>query len=226
MNEFDDINFEILGDDAATCNFSFKIIIIGDQNVGKSSITIRGAKNLFNEVYTPTVGFEFITFNVRINDQIVKLQIWDTCGQERYRSLISSFYRNSCLAIIVYAIDSQNSFENVEDWIDEIKSQTNPNIKIFLIGNKIDLENQRCVDKNIAEQIVKEHNLDFFMETSAKTGENTQKLFVVAAKILLDEYRKYQNGSDRDKSSVTLTTENKEVLEETTEKLKKSKCSC
>ena len=226
MNEFDDIDFEILGDDVATSNFSFKIIIIGDQNVGKSSITIRGAKNLFNEVYTPTVGFEFITFNVRINDQIVKLQIWDTCGQERYRSLISSFYRNSCLAIIVYAIDSQNSFENVEDWIDEIKSQTNPNIKIFLIGNKKDLENQRCVDKNIAEQIAKEHNLDFFMETSAKTGENTQKLFVVAAKILLDEYRKYQNGSDRDKSSVSLTTENKEVLEETTEKPKKPKCSC
>ena len=226
MNEFDDIDFEILGDDVATSNFSFKIIIIGDQNVGKSSITIRGAKNLFNEVYTPTVGFEFITFNVRINDQIVKLQIWDTCGQERYRSLISSFYRNSCLAIIVYAIDSQNSFENVEDWIDEIKSQTNPNIKIFLIGNKKDLENQRCVDKNIAEQIVKEHNLDFFMETSAKTGENTQKLFIIAAKILLDEYRKYQNGSDRDKSSVTLTTENKEVLEEITEKPEKSKCSC
>ena len=226
MNEFDDIDFEILGDDVATSNFSFKIIIIGDQNVGKSSITIRGAKNLFNEVYTPTVGFEFITFNVRINDQIVKLQIWDTCGQERYRSLISSFYRNSCLAIIVYAIDSQNSFENIEDWIDEIKSQTNPNIKIFLIGNKMDLENQRCVDKNIAEQIVKEHNLDFFMETSAKTGENTQKLFIIAAKILLDEYRKYQNGSDRDKSSVSLTTEIKEVLEETTEKPKKPKCSC
>ena len=226
MNEFDNIDFEILEDDVTEFNFSFKIIIIGDQNVGKSSITIRGAKNLFNEVYTPTVGFEFITFNVRINDQIVKLQIWDTCGQERYRSLISSFYRNSCLAIIVYAIDSQNSFENVEDWIDEIKSQTNPNIKIFLIGNKKDLENQRCVDKNIAEQIVKEHNLDFFMETSAKTGENTQKLFVVAAKILLDEYRKYQNGSDRDKSSVTLTTENKEVLEEITEKPEKSKCSC
>ena len=222
MNEYDDIDFEILGDNEAKYDFSFKIIIIGDQNVGKSSITIRGAKNLFNEVYTPTVGFEFITFNVRINDQIVKLQIWDTCGQERYRSLISSFYRNSCLAIIVYAIDCQNSFENVDDWIDEIKSQTNPNIKIFLIGNKLDLENQRCVDKNIAEQIAKEHNLDFFMETSAKTGENTQKLFIVAAKILLDEYSKYKNESDRDKSSATYT----EVLEETTEKQQKPKCSC
>jgi Ras-related protein Rab-6A len=226
MNEYDNIDFEILGDDITTCNFSFKIIIIGDQNVGKSSITLRGAKNLFNELYTPTVGFEFITFNVRINGQIVKLQIWDTCGQERYRSLISSFYRNSCLAIIVYSIDCQNSFDNVDEWIDEIKSQTNPNIKIFLIGNKKDLENKRCIDKNIGEQIAKEHNLDFFMETSAKTGENTQKLFVVAAKILVDEYKRYQNESDRDKSSVTLTAENKEVLEETTKKPQKSKCFC
>ena len=226
MNEFDNIDFEILEDDIAEFNFSFKIIIIGDQNVGKSSITLRGAKNLFNEVYTPTVGFEFITFNVRINEQIVKLQIWDTCGQERYRSLISSFYRNSCLAIIVYSIDSQNSFESVEEWIDEIKSQTNPNIKIFLIGNKVDLESQRCVDKDIAEQISKEHNLDFFMETSAKTGENAQKLFVVAAKILVDEYRKYQNESDREKSSVTLTTENKELFDEASKGEQKSKCSC
>ena len=130
---------------------------------------MRGAKNLFNEIYTPTVGFEFITFNVRINEQIVKLQIWDTCGQERYRSLISSFYRNSCLAIIVYSIDSQNSFESVEDWIDEIKSQTNPNIKIFLIGNKVDLEGQRCVDKIIAEQISKEHTVfDLIKVTSSK----------------------------------------------------------
>ena len=130
------------------------------------------------------------------------------------------------MAIIVYSIDSQNSFESVEEWIDEIKSQTNPNIKIFLIGNKVDLESQRCVDKDIAEQISKEHNLDFFMETSAKTGENAQKLFVVAAKILVDEYRKYQNESDREKSSVTLTTENKELFDEASKKAQKSKCSC
>ena len=130
------------------------------------------------------------------------------------------------MAIIVYSIDSQNSFESVEEWIDEIKSQTNPNIKIFLIGNKVDLESQRCVDKDIAEQISKEHNLDFFMETSAKTGENAQKLFVVAAKILVDEYRKYQNESDREKSSVTLTTENKELFDEASKGEQKSKCSC
>jgi len=226
MTEYDNIDFEVLGEDAPTANFSFKIIIIGDQNVGKSSITMRGTKNFFKEVYTPTIGFEFLTFNVRIKDQIVKLQIWDTCGQERYRSLISSFYRNSCLAIIVYSIDSQNSFESVDQWIDEIKSQTNPNVKIFLIGNKVDLEKERCVDKNIAEQIAKEHNLDFFMETSAKTGENAQKLFIVAAKILLDEYKRYQNESDRDKSSITLTTENREALENDNEKQRKSKCSC
>ena len=231
MNEYDDIDFEVLKDDVGQTNFSFKIIIIGDQSVGKSSIAMRGVKNLYTEMYTPTVGFEFISFNVRIKDQIVKLQVWDTCGQEINRSLITSFYRNSCLAIIVYAIDCQNSFDSVEEWIDEIKSQTNPNIKIFLIGNKKDLEEQRSVDKNVAEELAKEHNLDFYMETSAKTGENAQKLFVIAAKMLVDEYRKFQNSSDRDKSSITLTSDNKEEIEKIENGPQRSdsrtsKCSC
>lgn len=96
---------EILPENLINYDLSFKIIVVGDSGVGKSCLTMRGTKNTFEDEYNATVGFEFFNFNVKINDLIVKLQIWDTCGQEIYRSLISNFYRNSSLAFMVYSID-------------------------------------------------------------------------------------------------------------------------
>lgn len=101
----EDMKCEVLSDDYAQYDLSFKIIVIGDSGVGKSCLTTKATKNYFEDFYSPTIGFEFFTFISKINDKIIKLQIWDTCGQEIYRSLISSFYRNSSLAIIVYAIN-------------------------------------------------------------------------------------------------------------------------
>lgn len=101
----DGMKIEFLPDDYNQYDLSFKIIAIGDSGVGKSCLISKAARNHFEEYYQATIGFEFITFNLKINDCIMKLQIWDTCGQEIYRSLISNFYRNSSLAILVYAID-------------------------------------------------------------------------------------------------------------------------
>jgi Ras-related protein Rab-1A len=100
-----DIVAEVLPDDYTQYDLSFKIIVIGDSSVGKSCLTMKATKNLFENNYSATVGFEFFTFNIKLNDKVVKLQIWDTCGQEVYRSLITNFYRNSSLAIMAYAID-------------------------------------------------------------------------------------------------------------------------
>jgi len=105
MEPFNENDIDILPEDYTNYDLSFKIIVIGDSGVGKSCLTMRGTKNLFDSNYNATVGFEFFTFNVKINNQIVKLQVWDTCGQEIYRSLITNFYRNSSLAIMVYSID-------------------------------------------------------------------------------------------------------------------------
>ena len=229
-----DVEYEILPDDVNEVNYSFKIIVIGDSAVGKSSLTLKGTKDHFKDFYTPTIGFEFLSFNIRIKDKIVKLQIWDTCGQEVYRSLISSFYRNSSLAIIVYAIDNQESFDNLESWLDEIKSQTHPNLKIFLIGNKVDLEDKRVIDRAIAEELAKEHKIDLFLETSAKTGYNAQKLFVKAAQILVENYKDFASIDPRDsltskdKSSITLTANENENEGETddNDKKRKKKCGC
>ena len=100
-----DFKYEILPEEHTTFDLSFKLIVIGDGGVGKSCLTNHAVKNIFDEAYNATVGFEFFTFNVKINDKVIKLQIWDTCGQEIYRSLVTNFYRNSSLAIVVYAID-------------------------------------------------------------------------------------------------------------------------
>ena len=183
-----DDDYSILPDNINNPHFSFKIIVIGDSSVGKSCLTLRGTKDKFKDFYSPTIGFEFLALNIRIKKKILRLQIWDTCGQEIYRSLISSFYRNSSLAMIVYAIDNEESFNNVESWLDEIKCQTHPNLKIFLIGNKSDLEESRVIGKEKAEKFYLDHKLDFFIETSAKTGENVQKIFIKAAQMLYEEY--------------------------------------
>ena len=100
-----DIKCEIVKDENNQYDLSFKIIVIGDSGVGKSSLTTKAIKNYFDEFYSTTVGFEFLTQTMKIEDKYLKLQIWDTCGQEIYKSLISSFYRNSSLAMMMYSVD-------------------------------------------------------------------------------------------------------------------------
>ena len=97
--------YEILPDDYPKYDLSFKIIIIGDSGVGKSCLSVKATKNIFDNNYIATVGFEFFNFNLKLQEKVIRLQIWDTCGQEIYRSLITNFYRNSSLAFIVFAVD-------------------------------------------------------------------------------------------------------------------------
>jgi small GTP-binding protein len=202
-----DLNCKILSDDFPNCDLSFKVIIIGDQGVGKSCLSIKVSRNYFEDFYSPTVGFEFVSFNVRVEDKNIKLQIWDTCGQEVYRSLISSFYRSASLAIIVYSIDSEDSFNNLEKWLNDIKTQSNPDIKIFLIGNKADLEDKRKISKEIGEKFCNDHKLSFFIETSAKTGFNVQNVFIQVAKELYLQHEEIKNRVSRPGSMMTMQEE-------------------
>ena len=181
----------INSEDTGKYDYSFKIIVIGDSNVGKSCLTNRAAKDKFSSDYSPTLGFEFRTFSTNVENKIVKLQIWDTCGQEVYRSLISNFYRNSSLAMMVYSINSKESFLNINRWLKEIKINSNPDIKIILIGNKVDLENEREVTYEEAKKYKEENQILYFEETSAKTGLNAKKVFEESAKILYSEHKNY-----------------------------------
>ena len=195
--ESNDLKVEVMPDDYNQYDLSFKMIVVGDAGVGKSCLTTKAAKGIFDETYSATVGFEFLTFNVKINDKVIKLQIWDTCGQEIYRSLISSFYRNASLAMMVYSIDSKESFIHIETWLKEVKLQSNPDIKIFLIGNKADLEEQREVKLEQAKLYKNENDIHYFCETSAKNGLNAQEVFIEAAKLLYKEHLKYKARANR-----------------------------
>ena len=182
---------EVLGEEQSKYDLSFKMILIGDSGVGKSALSIKAARDDFQEYYNATVGFEFLSFHVKINDTIIRLQIWDTCGQEAYKSLISSFFKSSSLAVIVYSIDNADSFQHVSFWLNEVKNQSNPGVRLFLIGNKLDLQDKREVSLEQGQQLSDEHKFDLFMESSAKTGENAQQVFVKAAEILYEDHLKY-----------------------------------
>ena len=126
---------QIINQEITDFDLNFKIIIIGDSGVGKSCLSLRATKNVFENLYSPTIGFEFMTFFIKVDNKAIKLQIWDTCGQEIYKSLISNFYRNSSLAVLVYSIDSKESFNHVENWLNDLRSQANEDVRVILIGN-------------------------------------------------------------------------------------------
>ena len=228
IGTIDNYNYEILSEDYTSFDMSFKLIVIGDSGVGKSCLTNNAIKNTFDDAYNATVGFEFFTFNIRFNGKVVKLQIWDTCGQELYRSLITNFYRNSSLAIMVYSIISKESFDNVEMWLRELRSHSNPDVKVFLIGNKTDLEAEREVTTEQGENFYKQNNLNLFLESSAKTGFNSQKIFIKAAEILYEDFTKYQdeNSSNENGSTNENNNNNKQRLDNYNNGNKKKKACC
>ena len=221
-----DFKYEILPDDFLQYDLSFKIIVIGDSGVGKSCLTNRATTNLFEDTYNATVGFEFLSFNVKIDEKVIKLQIWDTCGQELYRSLITNFYRNSSLAIIVYAINFKDSFENIEMWLRELRTHSNPDAKVFLIGNKIDLENERKITKEQGQNFAETNKLNLFIEASAKTGFNRKKIFIKAAKMLYDEHLKYKDVEENANAGTDAQPEQKklEIMNQPVDKKKKGCC--
>jgi small GTP-binding protein len=216
--------YEILSEDYTNFDLSFKLIVIGDSGVGKSCLTNNAIKNVFDEAYNATVGFEFFTFNVKMCEKVIKLQIWDTCGQEIYRSLISSFYRSSSLAVIVYAIDRRQSFDEIDLWIKELKSNKSPDSKIILVGNKLDLAEYREIQYEEGEQKAKDNAFIDFFETSAKTGENISKMFIKVANILYEEHLNFK-GIETDDQFQTFKP-NKPNFKVVKKKGKKNKKEC
>ena len=220
---------QFISEELSQYDISFKIIIIGDSFVGKSCLTTKAAKNLFENYYTATVGFEFFSMLFKINAKIIRLQIWDTCGQEEYRSLIQNFYRNASLAILVYSIDKRTSFENLEVWLNEVKAKGNPDVKIFLVGNKNDLEENRKVSFEEGQKFYKEHKLNLFIETSAKTGLNVQELFKKVAIILNQDHMVYKDMATKSDKALKLPTmeeENANAWEKEEDENERKKWCC
>ena len=154
-------------------NYLFKYIIIGDASVGKSNILLKYAHNQFKPEYQLTIGVEFGAKNIEIQNKIYRIQIWDTAGQENFRSITRAYYKNSVCALIVYDISSKESFNNVSTWIDDCRSQSPKTITLILVGNKCDLDEERQVTFEEGEEFAKDNGMLFF-EISAKTGHNIE----------------------------------------------------
>ena len=200
---------------------NFKLIIIGDAGVGKSSILKRAVKNIFEESYQATIGFEFLLMHFQVNDLKIKFQIWDTCGQEMYRSLVQGFYHNTSLALLVYDINKKPTFESLDIWLKDLKQHTEQDLPVFIIGNKNDLD--RNVTEEEAKEFKKVNNIVYFAECSAKRGYNVKEIFFEAAKYLYQIYKKFK-VQDKVPMAKRLKLDNNENDESNKNKKKKKCC--
>merc|ERR1712010_71008 len=154
----------------------YKLVFLGDQSVGKTSLITRFMYDSFDNTYQATIGIDFLSKTMYLEDRTVRLQLWDTAGQERFRSLIPSYIRDSTVAVVVYDITNVNSFNQTNKWIDDVRTERGTDVIIVLVGNKTDLADKRQVSIDEGERKAKELNV-MFIETSAKAGYNVKQLF-------------------------------------------------
>jgi Ras-related protein Rab-1A len=211
---------EKVNDYKLTHKYLFRICLLGDAGVGKTSLLSRFCDNTFKENYNNTIGVDFRLVTLKCNDIITKIHIWDTAGQERFRSLALNYLNNSHGFIFMYDITDAESFNNVVNWINLALEKNVKTIANFLVGNKCDNEENRKVTKEEAENLAKERNL-FFMETSAKTDNNVQKLFYYFLFKLIDYFK---NNDYVEEEKLVLSQEHSEEI--STKRIEKDKCKC
>eukprot|EP00020_Sapocribrum_chincoteaguense_P006924 CAMPEP_0170739474 /NCGR_PEP_ID=MMETSP0437-20130122/5183_1 /TAXON_ID=0 /ORGANISM="Sexangularia sp." /LENGTH=216 /DNA_ID=CAMNT_0011077937 /DNA_START=60 /DNA_END=710 /DNA_ORIENTATION=- len=163
--------------------YLFKYIIIGDTGVGKSCLLLQFTDKRFQPVHDLTIGVEFGARLITIEGKPIKLQVWDTAGQESFRSITRSYYRGAAGALLVYDITRRDTFTHLESWLADARQHASPNMTVILIGNKADLESRRVVSREEGERFAKENGL-LFLETSAKTAVAVEDAFVQTASII------------------------------------------
>ena len=204
----------------------FKLIFLGDQYVGKSSILNRFYQDKFEEDYQATIGLDFHSKNVNVNGTTVRLLLYDTAGQEKFKSLIPMYIRDANIIIVVYDITNKDSFVHTEHWVNETKDLKREDAIFILVGNKLDLEENRVVTKKEAEDYATEKGF-LFHEVSAKTGDQIQELF--NTKIFPEMGRKYNIGEEEENGEQNAQNngnENKGVKLNTDNKPTKKKGGC
>ncbi|KAH3756597.1 rab2 protein [Pelomyxa schiedti] len=165
--------------------YLFKYIVVGDTAVGKSCLLLQFTDKRFQPVHELTIGVEFGSRTINVSDTQIKLQIWDTAGQEKFRSITRSYYRGAAGALLVYDITRRDTFEHLTAWLEDCRKYSSQSIAIMLIGNKCDIESARVVSREEGERFAKANGL-FFMETSAKTAQGVDEAFLMTAKYIFE----------------------------------------
>ena len=184
--------------------YIFRICLLGDSSVGKTSLITRYANGIFKEEYLATIGLDYYTKEEMINNQNVLIQLWDTAGQERFKALTPNYFKNAEGVILVYDVTNSESFENLKYWIGSIKSNLGENnlLPIIIIGNKIDMDDMRDINKEDAEKFSKENDYKYF-EASAKTGEGVDDAIRQLVNLVLNQRNNDEPKEERNSVQIS-----------------------
>ena len=175
----------------------YKILLLGDSTVGKTCFLLRYTDDTFLDLHMATIGLDYRLKTMILDDQkMVKVQLWDTAGQDKFRAITRNYYKGARGIILIYDVTNIKSYENIKKWINEIKEEISENITIVLIGNKIDNENQRKISREQGEKLANDYNVTFF-ETSAKTGQGiNESVFYLVQKIVENDPELKKRGKN------------------------------
>jgi small GTP-binding protein len=192
-----------------TAKYIIKILTLGDTLVGKSSIVLRFSDNRFDDNQLATIGIDYKTKYIKVKDASVKVLLWDTAGQEKFRNIARQYYKGANGVLLIYDVCDRKSYERIGFWMDELKQNNKiEQLYIILVGNKIDLEEKRVVTREEAEKYAEDNNINY-IEVSAKTGEGILDLFNEVTKGTMDKvFNDQDNNEDKEKIKTYLDTNN------------------
>ena len=199
-------------------DFIFKVLLLGNSDVGKSSLLLRYVDSIWNDAFVPTIGVDFKVKTLEINEKKVKMQIWDTAGQERFRTVVSTYFRGAHGILLLYDVTNRDSFKNLESWLIEIEKNAKEKVLKILIGNKCDLTDDRDITSDEGKAFALRNGMEF-METSAKMNTNVTEAFETLGKLMI-EFNSKSNTAPQKKN------ENKNLKASSGMNLKTKKGCC